>query len=70
MFQSANEHRDIEIRPTLVNLVLIRCSNCVSNPYLGNVDNSIMDNKQGEMCFYFLDYLCAKWSINNELSLD
>ena len=35
----------------------ISCSNYVSNPYLGNLDNSIMDGKQGKTCFYFLDYL-------------
>ena len=40
---------------------------CVSNPYLGNLDNNIMEKKQGEMCFHFLDDLCAKWGINNEL---
>ena len=26
---------------------------CVSNLYPGNLDNSIMENKQGEMCFFF-----------------
>ena len=44
-------------------------SNCVTNIYPGNLDNSIMDNKQGEMCLYLLDDLCAKLGVNNELSL-
>ena len=46
----------------------ISISKCVSNLHLGNLDNSIMEKNQGEMCFNFLDDLCATWGINNELS--
>ena len=49
----------------------ISVSKCASNPYLGNLDNSIMEKKQGETFFiHFLYYLCVKWDVNNELSLD
>ena len=26
-----------------------------------------MEEKQGEACFHFLDDLCVKWGVNNEL---
>ena len=45
----------------------ISVSECVSNLNLGNIGNSVMKKKQGEMCFYLLDGLCANWGINNEL---
>ena len=48
----------------------ISVSKCVSNLYPDNLDNSVMEKKQGETCFHFLDDLCAKWGVNNELSLD
>ena len=48
----------------------IRVSKCMLNPYLGNLDNSIMEKKQGQTCFHFLDDLCAKWGVNNELHLE
>ena len=31
----------------------VSISKCVSNLYLGNLDNSVMQKKQGEMCFHF-----------------
>ena len=46
----------------------ISISECVSNLYLGNLDSSVMVKKQGEMGLHFLDDLCAKWGIDNELS--
>ena len=46
----------------------ISVSKCVSNLYLSNLDNSVIEKKQSEMCFHFLDDLCAKWCINKELS--
>ena len=45
----------------------ISISKCVSSLYLGNLDNTVIEKKQGEMCFQFLYDLSAKWGVNNKL---
>ena len=62
--------RELVLDQPLLTQYPISISKCVSNPYLGNMDNNIIEKKQGETCFYFLGDLCAKWSKNNELSLN
>ena len=61
--------RELELDQPLLTEYPISISECVSIQYLGILDNSIMEKKQGVMCFHFLDDLCVKWGINNELSL-
>ena len=63
MFQAVSEHKGVGLDQPVLTQYPISVSKCVSNPYLGNLDNSVMENKQGETCFYFLDDLCAKWGI-------
>ena len=53
-FQSANEHKGIEVRPALLTWYPISCNNCVCQTCIwATLDNSIMDNKQGEKGFLF-----------------
>ena len=59
--------RELGLDQPLLTWYPISISECVSNLYLENLDNSIMDKKQSETCFHFLDDLCAKWGIHNEL---
>ena len=52
--KSSNEHNRIGVSPALCQLIYpISCSNHVSNLDLGNLDNSVMDEKKGETCFYY-----------------
>ena len=66
VFQSANEHKGISVRPALVNSVFHWMHLCVK-PVSGQLGQQCHKNKEVEMCFYFTDDLCAKWSVNNEL---
>ena len=52
VFQSANGHKEIGVRAASANSVF-SVSEYVSNPKVGNLDNSVMDKKQGETCFHF-----------------
>ena len=52
VFQSANGHKETGVRAASANSVF-SVSECVSNPNLGNLDNSVIDKKQGETCFHF-----------------
>ena len=45
MFQSAKEHNEIGVRPASATWYPISISKCVLNPYLDNLDNSIMETK-------------------------
>ena len=54
--------REFGLDQPLLTWYPISISKFVSNPYLGNLDNSVREK--------FLDDLCVIWGINNELSLD
>ena len=41
----------------------ISISKCVSNLNLGNLYNSIIEEKQSDTCFHFLDDLCAIYGV-------
>ena len=62
--------RELELDQPPLTWYLISVNKCVSNPYMGNLDNSITKKKQGEMCFHFLGDLFAKGNIENELMWD
>ena len=49
MFQSTNEHKELELDQPLSTQDPISISKCLSNLYPDNSDNSIMEKKQGEM---------------------
>ena len=69
MFQSANEYKGIGARPASVDVVYSQHQQMCVNPHPGNLDNSIMEKKEGEMCFYFPVEFCVTWSGNNKLKL-
>ena len=67
MFQSANRQKELGLGQPLLTQYPISVSEFVSNLYPGNLDNNVMEKKQGEMCSHFTVDLYAKWGINNDL---
>ena len=53
VFQSANGQKGIGVMATFVTQYPVSVNKCVSDQYQGNLDNSIMEKNQGEMCFSF-----------------
>ena len=69
-FNQSIDKKESELGQRLLTQYPISVSKCVSNLYLGTLDNSVMEKKQGEMYFHFTVDLSAKWDINNELVYD
>ena len=66
-FNQSMSIRESGLDQPLLTWYPISVSKCVSNPYPDNLDNSVMEKKQVEICFHFLDELSVKWGINNEI---
>ena len=53
-FNQPTSLRELRLYQSLLYLYPISFGKIVSNPYLGNLNNNVMDGNKNEMCFCFL----------------